>query len=202
MNLVDEILRFDTDLDFLGSQITALGPIEVNTANAKDIFVAEALAFRMFRATERFLRAVFLDSCVSNTTARGTPINSKLKCPSHEIAEEILKAGSRYLDWGNTKTVRELSQLVLENGFPVGEVLNPTNSILLDLQRIRNFIAHDSNEAAAGFEKVIANHLYPSPNLPKSAGLFLLSRRSAQDHQVIRALYSRIETLTSIYLEL
>lgn len=202
MQISSEIDQFDTDFNFIGSQLSTLGSVLAENASEESKFFAEALAFRMYRATERLIRTVFLDSCVSKVTISGSPINSKLVCPNHEIAENILKNGRNFMTWGDMTSIRSLSNLVLENGFPITEIINPMNATIIDLQRIRNFIAHDSVEAEKNFEKVISNYLNPSKNPPLTAGELLLSRRNPMENLVIKKIHEKISNLSATYRSL
>ena len=202
MSIESEIALFDRNSDFLRPKIQDLAGKDVQNATENDLFLAEAIAFRIYRSYERFTRALFLHGCTSDKTPKGTPIVSKLQCESWEIAEDILKAGNRFLDWGNPNSTNNLAGLIFENGFPMKEVIGPIHSTLVDLQRIRNFIAHDSHEASIGFRKVILNYVSTGSAEPDSAGKLLLSRRHMRKSQAIRKIFNHIAELSTIYADL
>ena len=202
MIIADEIFRFDSDVAFLVGEFKKLDGVEIGVAKQEHILAAEALGFRLFRSTERLIRAIFLESCVFERTPAGKKIESKIKCADHILAENILKFGKNFMDWGRVDNIRELSNLVFDNGFPMIDVISPLNSTLVDLHRIRNFIAHDSSEAKSGFEKVIANYLVPSVTDPVTAGELLLSRRAPNKPKVASMIATKVSGLTSIYLSL
>lgn len=201
MTITDEISHFDDSMIFLESIYSGLVKCEVQTATNQELFLAEAIAFRLFRNFERITRAVFLESCMTLITPSGKPIKSKLICSDWKTAEEILKAGNRFLDWGNIENTRSLASLVFEHGFPISDMLAPVNSSLTSLQAIRNFIAHDSTEAARKFRKIVPNYLQPSAN-PDSAAKLLLGRRNLRQPQTLRVIMDHVKTLTVIYGQL
>lgn len=202
MTISDEVSYFNSSIKFLDDIAVGLTSIEVKNATPQDLFLAEAIAFRLFRIFERFTRAVFLESCVVSTAPSGLPIVSKLQCADWKMAEEILKAGNRFLDWGNIENTRRLAGLVFENGFPVTDLFSPISATLSNLQTIRNFIAHDSDEARRKFTKVIGSYLPPSILVPDSAGKLLLARRNMRNKQVLGTIISDVKELTKIYGQL
>lgn len=202
MRIEEELSHFVQGINFLKPMIIDLAKVDENTATSKDKFFAEAVAFRLFRNYERLLRAVFLDSCSRDTTLSGQPITSKLKCPDWETAEEILKSGNRFLDWGNIENTKRNASLIFNNGFPVSDLVAPVYSNLFDLQRVRNFIAHDSAEAIRGLEKIKPNYLPAGRAMPSTAGEFLISRRRASEAQVVKKLWKKVAALETIFKEL
>lgn len=202
MTIDEELNLFVEISNFLKAIINDLAKVDEATATAKDMFLAEAVAFRLFRGYERFLRAIFLDSCTREATVSGQAIVSKLKCDDWATAEEILKSGNRFLDWGNIENTKRNASLIFDRGFPVSDLITPIYSNLYDLQRIRNFIAHDSQEATRGFEKVIRNYLPAGRTELATAGQFLISRRRASEAQVVKKIWKKVVALEIIYKEL
>ena len=159
-------------------------------------FLAEAIAFRLFRNQERLVRTFFLDCCVKTRTPSKNKIVSKLRCKNWETAEEILKAGNRFLDWGNSATTRALANLIFKDGFPVSDILLTKQSVLVDLQRIRNFVAHDSREAQVNFLKASTNYLRTGDPEPTTAGELLLYRRRQSDKMTLQIIFDHIVELS------
>lgn len=201
MTITTEIFHFDGSMVFLDSIYSTLLHCEAQSATNQELFLAEAIAFRIFRNFERITRAVFLESCITLVAPSGGRISSKLTCGDWKTAEEILKAGNRFLDWGNIENTRNLASLVFENGFPISDMFAPINSTLTSLQAIRNFIAHDSEEAERKFRRVVPNYLQPSAN-PETAAKLLLGRRSIRGPQTLRIIMDHVKTLTTIYGQL
>ncbi len=202
MRIEEELSRFAQGINFLKPMINDLVKVDESNATPKDEFFAEAVAFRLFRNYERLLRAVFLDSCSRDTTLSGKAITSKLKCADWETAEEILKSGNRFLDWGNIENTKRNASLIFDNGFPVSDLITPVYTNLYDLQRVRNFIAHDSAEAARGLKNIKRNYLPAGREMPSTAGKFLISRRRASEAQVIKKLWKKVAKLEIIFKQL
>ena len=202
MGIREEQRLFDESNLFLEARIKALAKVDAPNATREDIFVAEAVAFRVYRGYERFARALFLHSCATTRTPNGQRIISKLKCADWSTTERILKAGNRFLNWGKPEATKKLAELVFQNGFPISDVISPVHSTLVDLQRIRNFIAHDSSEARSGFDKAGQKYLRTGSPLPDSAGLLLLSRKYPRRAQAIRQIFRKVSALSKIYSQL
>ena len=202
MSVEYEITSFDMNSNFLKPKIRDLASRDVQNATENDLFLAEAIAFRIYRSYERFARALFLHGCTSDKTQKGTLIVSKLQCENWEEAEKILKARNRFLEWGDPEFTSKLAGLVFKNGFPMKEAIGPIHGTLIDLRRVRNFIAHDSPEAKKGFKKVIQNYVPTGSVEPDNAGKLLLSRKRRDGAQAIRKIFERVAALSTIYAAL
>ncbi len=196
MTLNKELKNFDASCAHLLERIDSVSKSE--NPSVDDEFIAEAIAFRMFRNQERLIRNFFLDCCVKTRSPAKKPIKSKLRCKDWETAEEILKAGNKFLDWGNANSTRNLANLVFLNGYPINDLITIKQSFLIDLARIRNFVAHDSKEAHAGFSKSARNYLKTGEHVPSTAGKLLLHRRRPTEHIAIRRLFDEIAQLSGI----
>lgn len=204
MDLEDEIEAFAKEILFLSEfkkTIYALN-FEEDREWQKAQFLAEAVTFRLYRAQERFIRAIFLNTCVVRTSYLGQPVISRLTCPDTETAEAILKASAvKFLDWGNPQQTTQRASLVFENGFPITDTIGPLHSSLVSLQRIRNYIAHDSREASSGFQKAIQGFLSPGSTIT-TAGQLLLSRRRRRQSYVLSQLVNNVAALRTTYLQI
>lgn len=199
MSIEDEFSRFNGDCSLLSKFISDLAKIPSDKITSADHFLAEAVTFRLYRAYERLIRAVFLDFCITSTTAQGRPVKSKLTCDDWDTAEEILKAGNKFLDWGNVQSVRKISNLVFEQGFPLVDVVGPIASTLIDLHRFRNFIAHSSKEAESGFKKAVPQYVTVGSDAPVSVGELAIYRRSARADITLRIVHDKVSALPTIY---
>lgn len=196
--IVEEIARFDEEFSLLLGFIDDLARLDEGDFEGKHFFLAEAVVFRMFRVVERLSRAAFLECCVVERSLNGIEIVSKLRCPDHDMAEEILKSGNRFLDWGDVVAVQKVAGLVFENGFPIRDFLSPVHSQLVDLKRFRNFVAHDSKEAREGFLKSRHQYLRVGDVAPESVGKLSVYRKSARDDITLKILHNKVSSLSSI----
>jgi hypothetical protein len=198
LTIAEEVTLFDEQCMLLADFISQLASIEVREQSKKDFFLAEAVMFRLYRVYERLVRAAFLDFCVQPKTLSGQTVNSKLKCSDWDTAEAILKAGNKFLEWGSVELVKGMSFLVFERGFPISDLLSPIHSDLVDLQRLRNFIAHDSAEAKKGFKKVRAQYVRVGDPEPESVGELALYRKSPRADMTLKIVHRKVSGLSSI----
>lgn len=203
LSLIDELATFSTELVFLEgfkANVFALDysdNSQLQTAN----FLAEAIIFRLYRAQERLIRAIFLETCVTHRSYTGREVKSRLSCPDWNTAEEIMKASAvKFLDWGNPQLTTQRAAVIFETGFPITDTISPLHSSLVDLQRIRNFIAHDSDEAKIGFRKAAINYLTSGAEDLSTAGQLLLAKRNARSKPVISILIEKISALDKTYM--
>lgn len=203
MSIEHELTIFEEDCSLLSDFITDLAAMPDEEHEKKvHLFLAEAVTFRLYRDYERLVRAVFLDSCVRSTTPKGNEVKSKLKCDDWDTAEEILKSGNKFLDWGNVQSVRNISNLVFEQGFPIVEFVGPVMSTLIDLQRFRNFIAHSSKEAESGFKRSVPQYVKTGHEDPTSVGELAVYRKSARADITLRIVFEKVSALSTIYKDL
>ena len=199
MIINDEINNFDDQCNLLLGFIEDLAKVNKDDITQQHLFLAEAVTFRIFRVYERFVRACFLESCVNTKTLSGKEITSKLICPDWGTAEDILKSGNKFLDWGNVDTVRKISNLIHKDGFPILDLINPFNSTLKDLQRFRNFVAHDSDEAAQGFRMSRTQYLKVGDLPPETVGELALYRRNTRADITIKLIHDKIKNMSLNY---
>jgi hypothetical protein len=198
LTLEAELDRFDSELVLLEAFIDDLARVDLGAATREQLFLAEAVIFKSYRLYERLSRHTFLNYCVETVTLSGAAVNSKLKCSDIATAESILKAGNKFLDWGSVDSTRKLANLVFDEGFPVVEFLSPVASILTDLQRFRNFVAHDSEEAATAFRKSRTQYVRVGTEAPETVGELALYRRTLRDDPVLRIIHCKIRNLSVI----
>ncbi|OJF91630.1 hypothetical protein [Pararhizobium antarcticum] len=198
MTLEAELDRFDSEFALLGAFIEDLARVDLGAATQEQLFLSEAVIFKSYRLYERLSRHTFLYYCVEAATLSGAAVNSKLKCADSATAESILKAGNKFLDWGNVDSTRKLANLVFDEGFPVVELLSPVASTLTDLQRFRNFVAHDSEEAASAFRKSRTQYVRTGTDVPETVGELALYRRTARHDPVLKILHQKTSSLSVI----
>lgn len=198
MTLEAELNQFDNEFSLLNAFIEDLASVDIRAATREQLFLAEAIIFKLYRLYERLSRHAFLYFCVEATTLSGVAVSSKLKCADKATAESILKAGNKFLDWGNVDSTRKLANLVFDRGFPVAELLAPVASTLTDLQRFRNFVAHDSEEAAKAFRKSRTQYVRVGTEAPETVGELALYRRTARNDPVLKILHQKTGSLSVI----
>ena len=193
-----EIAHFDEQSHLLSGFVDSLASVSTTDIDQTHLFMAEAVMFRLFRIYERLVRSSFLFHCVSSNTINGTSVSSKLNCDDWDTAESILKAGNKFLDWGNVVSIQKLAGLVFEDGFPIRELLSPVHSDLIDLQRFRNFVSHDSSDAAEGFKTARTQYVRVGDVPPETVGALALYRKNARSDIILKIIHRRVIRLSAI----
>ena len=113
-------------------------------------------------------------------SAQGT--TPQANCSAAEI-RRILTNGLRYLDWSSQRNVRERASLFFENGMPFYDPVGGKSSVLTDMEKLRNMIAHDSIESANSYKEVQRNNFNTERNFEMAPGQLLrtLSRQSQKN---------------------
>lgn len=202
MVIQSEIEKFDTEYSVLQRFSRDLATKELSQASGDDLFLAEATIFRAYRIYERLVRMSFLYHCTVNKTINSVAVRSKLVCDNLHTAEAIIKAGNKFLDWGNPESTKKLSNLVFEDGFPISDLISPVYSSLVDLQRFRNFVAHDSEEAENGFKKSREQYFSPHHPAPRTVGELALYRRTARSDNTLTTILAKVASLSAIIKQL
>lgn len=198
MPIEEEITYFNSQCDLLLAVIDDLATTSDAEHTDRHLFLAEAVTFRLYRVYERLVRSTFLHYCVAKETLGGAPVVSKLTCPDWETAEAILKSGNKFLDWGNVVSVKKMSELIFHNGFPVGNMIAPLHSDLMNLQKLRNFVAHDSQEAENGFKRARTQFVRIGDAEPTTVGELVLYRRNARDDVTLKIIHRKVSGLSGI----
>ncbi|SNS62286.1 hypothetical protein [Antarctobacter heliothermus] len=202
MTIEEEIDHFDTNCHLLLTFVNELATVAGTEKTEQHTFLAEAVTFRLYRVYERLVRSAFLHYCVTNETLQGAQVVSKLTCPDWETAEDILKSGNKFLDWGNVVSVKKISNLVFREGFPIGEMLAPFHSDLINLQRLRNFVAHDSKEAEEGFKRARTQYVRIGDAEPRTVGELALYRRDSRSDVTLKKIHTKVSGLSSMLTSL
>lgn len=198
MLIEDELSKFDAELAVLRGFSKILASVDLPDATDEDFFLAEAIIFRLYRIYERLIRISFLFYCTVDKTIAGNEVKSKLRCDDIDTAEAIIKAGNKFLDWGNPASTKKLADLVFDNGYPISELLSPVHSSLVDLQRFRNYVAHDSDEAASGFRSSRSQYVRLGDISPETVGQLSLYRKGARADNTLSFLIEKISALSTI----
>ena len=120
--------------------------------------VYEALFLRAITGFELYLEQLFIDILLGKTAHHPSRARALLATSTKSDLIKILNRGNDYLAWlpyGNTES---RAHLYLKNGKPFTDLTNGDKSMLADMTRIRNAIAHKSEHANKQFQlKVVAN---------------------------------------------
>lgn len=177
--LIDEVQRIDR-LDASNQKRTERPGISaaLQAQARKELHLAsEGLFMRLFRNWERFLETSFLLAVRESELQDGTVPRSYLKARSKLHVLNVLELERERLSWSDASKVLKRVELLLKDGRPHLAPLEAGRSDLVSMQRIRNRIAHESDEAHTQYLKVVKSHFTVLPAHGISPGRFLNLRK-------------------------
>lgn len=145
--------------------------------------VYEALFLRAITGFEAYLEQVFIAILLGKTTHPPTRAKALLKTSSKTDLMRILTRGNDYMDWLPYNKTELRAQTYLKGGRPFSELNNGDNSMLADMTRIRNAIAHKSEHANKQFKLKVISELPLLKSERRPAG-FLRSQFRASPRQL------------------
>jgi hypothetical protein len=142
--------------------------------------MTESIFFAAFRAYEGFLGDIFQLYCLEKETRSGRRVRSYLRPRDFNHSGKLLKSSMHFLDWTSPETIIARAETYLEDGFPIKLPYTTKKSILTDLKRLRNQIAHNSHESFVDYKKVLTGYFGTLPlSIPSPGEFLLLSSRPA-----------------------
>lgn len=159
--------------------------------------LTESIFFTAFRAYEQFIQNIFVLYCCGSQPNRRKHARSYLKPKSLKHAKELLQSSMPFLDWSSPDSVIERSETYLGDGYPVKDVITAHIESLRDLKRIRNHVAHMSEESKAEYLKTLRRHYGTDPLKIPRPGEFLLLTRSGSASYYLSDYLSLIESVAN-----
>ena len=89
-------------------------------------------------------------------------------------AIDLMKSSMPFLDWAKPDSVINRSELYLKDGQPVKSIYTANRIVLASMHKIRNHIAHNSNESLNSYKKILRTNLLTLPVSIPSVGEYLL----------------------------
>ncbi len=117
--------------------------------------LTESSFFSAFRAFENFVEDVFILCLLEKPSIANKRPKSYLKPKDFRHARELLKSSQKYLDWTSPQTLIERSERYLADGEPFKTVIASNQKDIQNMKRIRNHIAHNSDESSQDYRKVV-----------------------------------------------
>lgn len=134
----------------------------------------EAIFLRVFRAYENFLEEVFLCYLTGERDMSGNAVTSFLTPTDRYHARKMVASSQSFLDWTSPSVVMERSQIYIDGGDPIRTAVASSQQHLQQAKKIRNHIAHNSQESKTEYTKVVQNILLTLPLQLPSVGEFLM----------------------------
>lgn len=160
--------------------------------------MTEAVFFTAFRAYEQFLRNIFLLYCCGVQSSKRKLVRSYLNPRSIKHAEVLIQSSMPFLDWSSPDIVLERAETYLKDGYPIKKPISTHVDLLRDLKKIRNHIAHMSNESLQEFKKVAKKHYSTIPlRIPKPGEFLLLTSRKTKGSYYLQYYVQLIEDVAT-----
>lgn len=146
-----------------------------STLSKSQLFlITEGIFTRAFSSYERFLEETFLLYARGKPTMSGASVKTYLSPRSTVHAREIIKSHMNYLEWNSPNTIIKRCDIYLDEMNPLRNAMTAHANALGNMRKIRNAIAHRSNEAQEGYQSVLRAELRALPVRVPAPGEFLL----------------------------
>jgi len=144
--------------------------------------LTEGLFLEGFKRYELAVEAAFILYLMEAKSVSGKKPHSFLKPQNKLHARQMIKSSSQYIEWSKPNQNIARSELFLKDGFQLKSAMTSYQSNLTDCLRVRNHIAHSSEESEIQYKKVLQSKLNTLPLKIPTVGEFLLKvQRSSGD---------------------
>lgn len=148
------------------------------SALAKELIINSAF-INLITSWEKFLENSVIAYCLNEISLQGNIPPHYISPTNEEHANNIIKGEPLYFDWSKSDNIKNMAQRIFENGEPYISVLSGINTILIEIKKVRNNIAHNSLKSNDEFDTLIRNVLSPS-DVGLTTAQFLLSQKGSQ----------------------
>jgi len=160
--------RLKAETDNIG-----LAPADTEVGEIIDNALAEAIFLRGFTLYEACLDKLFFHYVTGGLTFSGRAAETYLNVPDEAAARKLVKGSLKFLSWSNPENIREVASTYLKNGWPIADMMATGSNDMIDAEKVRNRIAHDSTEARLKFAAVQRNIFGTERVFSMSAGQLL-----------------------------
>lgn len=136
--------------------------------------LTEAIFTRAFSKYEEFIEQIFILYCLGKRTTAGASVRAFIRPKSAVHARMILKSGMNFLEWNAPEKILDRCDTYLHADSPIFFAISTHQDRLSKMRRVRNAIAHSSDEALTHFRKVVRAELNVAPLKNIAVGEFLI----------------------------
>jgi hypothetical protein len=154
----------------------AVAPADAPSDDETADIALEALFLRMFTIYEERLERLFLHYVTGGQSISGIGAHTFLSITDERLAKRLVRAGYNFLSWSKPAEVRTMASNYLDRGWPFVDMLGISTETLSDCTKIRNRIAHRSDEAQSHFSAVQRNLFQTERLFEMSPGQLLRCR--------------------------
>jgi len=138
--------------------------------------LTEAIFSRAFRQYEKFIEEAFLLYCQGRASLSGNRVRSFISPKNAKHAKQIIQSGMNFLEWNSPSKIIDRCEMYLDSNNPIKLAITTHRSKLQCIRKVRNAIAHASEEAATQFRSVLRQELLVMPLKIPDVGEFLNMR--------------------------
>lgn len=175
-NHFDSVIEGLIRLDAQNQQRYRAGPgrpgVAVLSKNQMSL-ITEGVFIRAFSSYESFLEQVFILYCRGKHTMSGLKVNRFIVPKDAQHAREIIKSAMPFIEWNSPDTMIRRSETYLDGG-PIKQAIVQHRDRLNTIRKIRNAIAHRSDEAWQKYASTVASELRVQPMRTPEPGEFLM----------------------------
>lgn len=139
--------------------------------------IACGLFVNIFSSYERAVADIFFNYALGNASIDGQIANRYVSPRDTVHAGSLLRGNQQVVFWADSGRVIERCDDWFIDGFKIGDALKGHKNTLDKSRKIRNYIAHGSNEAWVQFRGVWESDIGPAPPKPPHPGTFLIHRK-------------------------
>ncbi len=157
--------------------------------------INEAILLRAFRAFENLAEEAFIHYTFGHPTLSGVPVTSFIRPKDSRHAYEILRSSQPFLEWNSPTTVITRAETYLDKGGPIKAAYASKQSLIIDMKRVRNHIAHNSQSSLEEYKKLLNNYLLTIPLAIPEPGEFLQNMVKKQPIRILRNFLEEIDDI-------
>lgn len=155
--------------------------------------LAEGVFLRMFSEYESVIENLTIHYIMNGKTLAGREGRSLVLSLEIGIVKRMIRgSGAKLPSFSNPGKAIETSKIFLDDGWPISQALQTKTQQISDAEKIRNRIAHKSDESRSHFQSVQRNILQTERTFPITPGQFMRIRVPRNRKTII----SSLQTLT------
>ena len=145
--------------------------IDLTLLEKEKIF--EGLFLDAFKNYELTIEKLFIAAMLTRETIARKRFYSYVRPRNVNHAKDILLLEKDYIDWANPESVITRAEALFQNHCIITDCIKTNMQFLGDSRKVRNAIAHSSEESIKKFNKVLNKYLGTKPVIRRTPGWFL-----------------------------
>jgi hypothetical protein len=147
------------------------GSADLNVIEKEKLF--EGIFLDAFKSFERTIENLFIGGMLSKEIIKRKKFCSYVHPKNSAHAIDILLLEKDFIDWTNPESIIRRAEALFQNHSIISDCIKNNMQFLTDAKRIRNSIAHESDDSNKQFIKVLNKYFGTHPVRRKTPGWFL-----------------------------